>query len=163
MVKESDILEPIGRIIIPGSEERFIVQDKFVVDRTGEAQVSIHTIGQNFEKWFLKSIELPTSEITVEYLLFLSKFDDRKILDLAKGNITVTVGHIYRLLEQQGRGQAGCLAVNGQTNIFYALDKEGLKRAIRVRWYAGWIVVANEVDGMTVHNVKSQLFRRLAA
>ena len=163
MVKESDILEKVGQVTILGSRDDFVVKDKFIIEKSEKAAIIINCIGSNFAKWFLPKVERSVGDIIAEQLIFLGSFNDRKILDLSVGDIMLNVGHIYSLLEKQGRQQAGSLLTDGRLNIFYALDKDGIKRAIRMRWYMGWIIVANETDGMTVYGKKSQLFRRLAA
>lgn len=146
------LLETVGTVIIPATTSQFVAKEKFVRGTGRNAKVKISDIGSNFDAWFLNGtgkIEDPQSEQTLAYdRLRKASLDGPIIEELggeAKAETTLT--DMFSLMEGQGSGGERVLLNNGNANIFYIRDQNGVLRTVRVRWYDdGWFVFASSLE-----------------
>jgi hypothetical protein len=82
----------------------------------------------------IEEVELIVSKLTE------SSSDDRILTELGDKAVT-TISQLFALMRMQGNGEAGPLLVNGHSNIFYLIKKDGEMRVTHVHWAPrGWCV-----------------------
>ena len=144
----SDILEPVGLIILPDTAGKFIARDRFVVDTSPQAPVKISYLNKNFQEWFLDIVEGCVGGTTLRcQKLRISSLDESIVAELGgKCKAVVALSELYATMLQQGDGKAGLLHTDGGANVLYVFDINGLLRAVYVSWYGGgWYVFADPV------------------
>lgn len=149
---KSDLLELVGTVTLPATTERFVASKKFVVGKGPDARVKICGLGSNFENWFLNKVEESIGETTLCFQRLRKASRDTPIINELGGEekAETTLTEIYALMERQKNGEKGILLTNGNANIFYAPDINGVLRAVFVDWYGwggGWSVSACGVEG----------------
>lgn len=136
------LLEKIGTTEIP-AQGRFVVQERFAVDVADTARVKISYLGDNFRKWFIGKIEEPTALATLRYAKLTRFSVDGPILVELGDKAETTLSQVCTLMERQPNGEEGVLLADGQANIFYVRDADGVLRAVSVHWGGdGWRVYA---------------------
>jgi len=140
------LLKPLGTVLVPATEEKFVAREKFVVDTERRAPVKISYQGSNFSEWFLGKIEEPKPETQLRYAKLLKYSVDRPILTELGDAQETSLAEIFHLMSGQPNGESGVLLTSGYTNIFYVRDINGELRAVDVHWDGdGWIVIADSV------------------
>lgn len=147
--KSSELLKFCGTVLIAAMTEKFIANDKFVVNTENDAEVKISYIGPLFQKEFLdgKGIvdEPRPTAILCRHKLKCNSLDKPILVDLG-GREETTLSELYALMRKQRRGQKGKLLANGWANIFYIRSFGGVLFAVGVRWVGlGWRVEAISV------------------
>jgi len=158
--QKPSILEFIGTVKIPATTEKFIAEDRFVIDRSDSAPVKIFYLGDNFKKWFLGKIEKPIEETILRcQKLRKSSVDDLIIAELGgKKKAETTLTEMFSLMERQPNDEDGILLTNG---IFYIRDINGVLCAVGCGWDGGgWLVYASSVDASVRWFGGSQVFSR---
>ena len=156
------LLEPVGMVVISMTVEPFVAHYYFVQDTT-ESKVKVSFLGSNFKSWFLSKIEKPFSGSTLRFGKLRESATDGRIIDKLGGKekAETALGELWGALEKQPNGEKGDLLVNGCANIFYIRDKNGVLRAVRVRWSdVGWDVDAFSVVDTRRWLVGCQVFFR---
>jgi hypothetical protein len=117
----------------PAANRPFKADDTFFNKKSG---VKMVRHGDNFTSWFAGKVEENAPEGTlVPFTLTRNAYDREIIADLGgEERAEVTLAEIWRLMERQANGQEGALLTNGWANIFYVRDREGVLRAVIVRW-----------------------------
>jgi len=138
------LLKRLTTFKVPGAEQ-FVVADHFRVGN--DKGVKIAWIGANFNSCFGKKIEkvVQAAELTVQGLGEASL--DAPILAELGERAETSLAHLWALLLQQPKGEAGTLLTNGFANIFYVRDDEGTLWTVSAHWSGGgWDVSADSVE-----------------
>ncbi len=145
--KEESLLqfEDTTTVTIPSGQ--FVVRDHFKKDISGETEVKISYLGDNFKAWFLNKIENHVGgQSTLRFHTLLQDSKDGPIMTELGELAKTTLGEVFVLLKKQSKGEKGALLTNGYANIFYVRDSAQALRAVRVNWYGGgWDVNAYSV------------------
>lgn len=142
---DSALLEPIGIVPVP-AVETFSAAGKFCIGETDG--VKIDRIGGNFQSHFGTKTE---SNILAQNLRIhrLRKGSvDSPIIDELGGKelVETNLATVWEMMKKQGHGQQGDLLTNGNANIFYIRDTEGVLWAVSCGWGGGgWLVFADSV------------------
>jgi len=137
---------------------KFVVRKWFVKNTRKNARLKIVFVSTYFRTRFGDMIEEPTGEAEL-HCHILGKaaeklFADRLILSEFDGkeSVVTSLAKVFSLIKRQGNGEKGALLTNGQKNIFYTPDVEGVVQAIDVFWVVdefgpdGWYVHARSVE-----------------
>lgn len=155
------LLEAVGTVEISAIAERFVTQEKFVVNTSRKAPVKISYIGDNFREWFLGKIEEPMTEATLRHAKLLKYSADGTILAELGNTQETALAQVYALMKCQPNGESGALLTNGYANIFYVVDINGILRAVCVHWVGGgWGVSASSVGDPGRWDDGSRVFSR---
>jgi len=128
----------------------FSAKEKFVVDTSDSAEVKIAYVGDNFRSWLLNKVERAVPASVLSYHTLLQRSLDNTIIKELGGEAKVeaTLSALWQLLVFQRNGESGVLLTNGNANMFYIRDTDGVLRAVHVsRDGYGWDVDANSVAG----------------
>lgn len=146
--KETEaLLELITTVTVPATNEKFVARDRFKKD-TNAATVKISSLGSNFLRWFGDKVEDLIPETVLSCYKLKRSSADCPILGELGGTeeAETTLSVIYALMQKQGHGQDGALLTNGDSNVFYVRDINGVIRAVYVCWRGrGWSVSARKV------------------
>jgi|GEM_PF-1428870 hypothetical protein len=159
------ILEFVSTVMVPATTSKFFAKDKFVVNVKSGAPVKISAIGDHFTNWFLSGdgkIEDPISEQALSYHKLQA---DGPIINELGGEAKAgtTLSEMFSLVEKQKNGEGGVLLNNGNANLFYIKDQNGVLRTVDVRCNGlGWCFHADSVgllyrrlDGSQVFSLNS--------
>lgn len=140
------LLEEIGTVAIPAIAERFVARYKFVFGYSEEDPVKISFLHFNFKQWLQGKTEEPMVATELRYAKLVEASIDGPILKELGDKAETTLAHIWVLMEHQSNRENGVLLTNGQANIFYVRDADGVLRMAGVRWLSGgWNVIAHSV------------------
>jgi hypothetical protein len=158
----SSIFGLASTVTIPATTERFVANNHFVVGTSVSAAVRISCIGSVFRRWLLGKVEELSGERSLRYSRLRKPLVDAPIIaELGEGAAETSLAEIWWLLEQQPNGEAGTLLVNGDANIFYVRDVDGIMFAVRVFWDdLGWFVDAISVKHPNPWAVGDRVFSR---
>ncbi len=151
------LLQSIGTVTIPATEDPFVVREKFGVHADSEVRI---IMGTNFESWLSEKVEEPIAEARLRYADLIEPSTDDLILAELGERAETTLSQLYALLERQPRGQEGVLLTDmlgpakpvpflkdlvsfrlGGPNVFYIRDINGELRVVHVQWFTNnWIV-----------------------
>lgn len=146
------LLEFVSMIGVNATTDKFLANDKFVINTEDNAPVKISGFGDNFTRLFLLGDgkkEDSVSEQTIDCYKLLKRSEDGPIITELGGETKVesSLSDMWFLMEKQKNGEDGALLNNGLANIFYIRDVHGVLRAINVLWlHGGWFVGALDVD-----------------
>lgn len=155
------LLEVLGTITIPATTAPFVAANHFVVNRVADAPVRIAYVSDNFKAWYGQKTEAPTTASTLRSVQLTRPARDAPILAELKEHADTTLAAIRWLLERQPHGEDGTLLNNGQVNVFYVPDVNGVRRAVFVYWLGdGWDVYADSVGHLHVWSVSYRIFSR---
>jgi hypothetical protein len=160
------LLGLVGTVVVPATTAKLVAKDKFVVNTDDGAPVKISFIWDNFKVWFLKGggkIEDPITQQSLRYAKLLKSSVDGQIIAELGGaeKSETTLSEMFSLMEKQKNGEDGVLLTNGYANIFYIKDRNGVLRAVHVRWNGdGWRVYANSIGGPSAWSGGRQVFSR---
>ncbi len=160
------ILELVLAVAVSATTAKFIARQKFVCDTGSKAKVKISYLGNNFAEWFLSDggkMEKPLAATTLRcHKLRQSSLDALIVAELGGEEKSETaLFEMFSLMEKQRYGEDGVLLNNGYANIFYVKDKDGVLRAVRVRWRdVGWGIDAYPVGHPRPWADGSQVFSR---
>jgi hypothetical protein len=164
--KPEPLLEYVNSITNPGTIEKFIARDRFVINTKSGAPVRISYLGDNFKEWFLGKIEEPIGRstlCTLHYCNLLKASVDGPIIAKfgGKDKVAATLAEMLSYMEKQGNGEEGLLLTNGYANIFYIRDIGGVLRAVHCYWYdVGWHVHADSVEDPIEWRAGDRVFSR---
>ncbi len=138
----SALLEEVGIVSLPATG-KFITSYHFA---TGNKEVKIACVWDNFQNNFLSKVENPQGKTTLRISKLKKNSLDASILAELGSKAETTLANIWELLKKQTNGESGKLLTNGYANIFYVRDSKGVLWAVRVRWHGdGWCVNAYSV------------------
>ena len=126
-------LRPVTSVGVPAID-RFVAKEHFEI---GAEDVAIKTVSDIFV-WYFDIVEeqVPAAELKV-YRLTESSLDTSIIADLHDQHET-RLSQLWALLTRQGHGEAGPLLTDGQSNLFYVRDGQGMLWTLSVTWTGGW-------------------------
>lgn len=163
------LLSLIGTVVIPATTERFVAKERFVVDPISSTTVKIAYVGDNFKTCFLMSgdgkIEDPIGEVTLRRHKLCKRSVDAPIIAELGGEerVETTLTEVFSLMEKQATGQDGVLLTDGDDNVFYVRDANGVLCAVNVSWDVGWDVDASSVKSLDMWDNDRQFFSRVPA
>lgn len=126
----TDLLELVGEPVEFPAVERFVVRDKFVVDREGELPLSY--VGEDFASRFYGIIEEGIGAATLQlYRLVRSSIDGPLLSALGgEGEARIALAHLFAYLK---------IADRSKWHFFYVTDAEGMLWAVDSYWRDdGW-------------------------
>lgn len=154
----------LGVISIPATTLKFVASEKFVRDTSCKARVRIGHLSDSFAMWFLAEggkVEDTISAATLRCNKLLVKIANELIIKElgGEGEIEIALSWIFYLMEGQGDGKFGALLNNGCANVFYAKDRKGMLRTIRVAWYGdSWHIDAISLEDIFIWDIGDQIF-----
>ncbi len=101
-------------------------------------------INLQFDDWFGSKKEEDAWRIITPLMITYEKVSDQEIIDNLGGEekAEVKLADIWRLLCRQ-EYEWGTLQAEGQANIFYVRDREGVLRVVIIHWgYSNWVINA---------------------
>ncbi len=130
-----------------GGAKKFVAKDNFKEEISDKAIVKIALIWKDFKDNFLDLVEenVPEAELKVHKLLKDSR--NPGIIVELRESYTVSLAHVWNAMALQSKGEEGNLLTNGNENIFYVADVNGVVWAVGVAWYGnGWGMSADSVE-----------------
>ena len=144
-VRVPKILEIVnGQIHFPGSK-KFVASEHF---RKDNPKVKFWDFGSNFASLFIPKTEKNVEASSLRRQKLLKNSSDSEIIKALGGEekAETSLAEFYARLEAQGNGEEGPLLTNGNWNIFYIRDKDGVLHAVFARWLGGgWYVDADDL------------------
>lgn len=116
--------------------ESFESAKNFKVDKKSEVQ--IYWLGTSFKKHFGRKVERACEAVEIRVHTLKAPSLDAPIITELGEKREISLGQFFALLKKQGKGQKGALLTNGYANIAYVRDDEGVLRAVRAYWDAGY-------------------------
>ena len=159
----SPILVDVGMAMVATTKTQFVARNRFVLDTKASAVVKISYLEPDFSKWFLSKREMPFVGSTLHYKELSFYSIDGPIIEELGGKemVETTLAEIFSLIEKQPNGEPGSLLTNGNANIFYVKDVDGVLRVVLVSWHrGGWSFHANPVMDRYGWGCKSRVFAR---
>jgi hypothetical protein len=120
----SGLFVPVGTVTLCATKELFITAEKFAMNTKDDAEVKISGLGDGFCDYFsgLSYGLMSASEHVVQEIVKFT-LDGAIISELGgTGKAKTALSQMFTALAQQGHGQAGPLAVDGNWNLFYVLQ-----------------------------------------
>lgn len=145
---DSELLEFVNAVFVAGTDN-FVVSDHFKVGETDGVKIGV--LGDNFKTNFSAKIEekVPGADLRIHRLKKGSQ-DLPIILELGGEEIVETsLAHMWSMLKKQGHGQEGHLLANGNWNIFYIRDDNGVLWAVSAAWSSfrqDWSIEAYSIE-----------------
>src|SRR6185295_1308945 len=99
---------------LPATTDRFVVDDKFVVNTNTDAAVRIRHVDSDFQCWFGGKTEEPMPESKLDSYDLCCDSRDKPILAALSGpeQAETTLAQMYSLMEKQRNGEEGVLLNN---------------------------------------------------
>jgi len=160
---EPPLLIPVGTVAITATTTPFVACDRFVVNTKKNTAVMFSYLSNNFKKWFLGKTETPFTGSTLRYDKLSHNSTDGPIIAELGGEekAETTLTELFSLLEKQPNGEDGPLLTNGDVNILYIEDVNGVLRAVSACWYGGgWSLHANPVTSPGAWGDERRVFSR---
>lgn len=133
----ASLLEFYGEPVKVPTYDRFVAQDKFVIDTHGELPISY--LDKNFERNFLDFVENRVKAVTLKQRNLLRRSADGPILSAlgGVGKAKIALAHVFDFL---------ITADVSRHFIFYVADGSGTPWALYASWNVrGWHIEANPV------------------
>jgi hypothetical protein len=173
------IVTPLSEIIfttnIPATTGKFFARDKFKVDKSEEAEVKIREISDDFESWFIKKTEEPWSGGIIYCRKLTKHSDDSLILNKLGGQekAEITLFELFYMMKREADVEAGELLTNGDINLFYIRDINGILRVVFLTWHydpfyykgydTGWHLRAIPLESPKGRYFGSRVFSRVSS
>lgn len=133
----------------------FVVAEMFKIDTTGDVRIA--HIRSNFQRDFIGKVEDSCGAVELKiHRLRVAAADktygrEYGIIPALGGRAETMLAQVYALIAKQGKGQEGCLLVNGERNLAYVRDKNEVLRAVNFYWSkdstsTGWIVGSTSTE-----------------
>jgi hypothetical protein len=151
------LLEPLEFLVIPATKTPVVIGDFF----KRNSGVKLASVFGEFKSRFFEKIEKPVAEVIYRKHKLLRTSPEGPIITELGGetNVAGTVTAALSLLQRQGNSGTGFLETNGNANIFYARDREGVLCAIRIGWAEdGWVLDAIPAKDPVAWNSKHEIF-----
>jgi len=153
----------VGTAMFPGTTEKFVVKDNFVINTEDDTKVKISYLGDNLKSWFIGKVEDPLSRSELRYHNLKENSLDSPIITKLGGEEKAesSLAEMFHLMSLQKNGEEGALLNNGWANIFYIRDVNGVLRAVYVGWDGdGWSVGADSIEDRYVWDDDRRVFSR---
>jgi len=115
----------------------FIGSEHFVIGTSKNAKVKIRYLSENFKANFLSKVEsgkVAAEDLAINKLLENS-FDPAIVTTLGgEAKVEITLGQFFAMFAKQPNGEKGALLTNGNANVGYIRDSNGVLWAA----YGGW-------------------------
>ncbi|MFA6416500.1 MAG: hypothetical protein WCW56_03395 [Candidatus Paceibacterota bacterium] len=154
------LLEFVGTVTTSATTAKFVAKKNFELKKDGGI---CSYLGNNFTAWFGDKVEDPIGEQTLRYAkLRKSSVDAPIIAELGgEAKAETTLSEVHDLMAKQAKGEKGTLLNNGDANIFYVRDKNGVLRAVGVSWSVdGCFVYAYSVEHPHAWHAGLRVFSR---
>jgi hypothetical protein len=135
----------VSSVLVPASDKKFIVADKFIEGKHQNAKVIIHSWDDNFRQGFINKIEDPYPSVILQARDLRREADDCQILhhleQLEVKSPAVSVGEIYDQMCRQPDDFSTALFSYTHANMCYAVDTAGQLRGLVVFYCCGGFII----------------------
>ena len=164
-IVRAKILQIFGSVTISATTETFLASEKFRLD-SEEVKFHCDNFRGSFQGDFLSGVgrigdSCREGYLKCRYLVRVS--DESLILEALGGELQARVDLVefYEVLREQGNGEEGGLATNGDDNLFFIRNTMGIPRRVSARWYKyGWILTSSPVKPSNKWRVGTRVFSR---
>lgn len=121
--------------------------EKFVASKDAHARANVGYTGSNFNKFFLDLVEENVGDASIDIHVLGRDSLGAQVMAELGSRAKIKLAHLFELLEQQAKGEAGPLLVNGSANVAYIVGKDGNVWAVDACWRGAdcWHVNADSV------------------